>query len=78
MKDRTINIHITNKLSSELILGTDFLRENGAMINVRDNSVTFLPEGMASIAHCDKPSVGVDMVGMVWLLGSLVPSSGPR
>ena len=55
MKDKPINIHITNNLSSELILGTDFLKENGAVINVRDNSVTFLPEGMAAIAKCDKP-----------------------
>ena len=28
---------------------------NGAVINVRENAVTFLPEGMAAIAKCDKP-----------------------
>ena len=55
MKDKPINIHVTEKLSSELILGTDFLKENGAIINVRDNTVAFLPEGMAAIAKCDKP-----------------------
>ena len=55
MKDKPINIHVTEKLSSELILGTDFLKENGAIINVRDNTVAFLPEGMAAIATCDKP-----------------------
>ena len=36
-------------------MGTDFLKTNGAIINVRDNSVTFMPEGMAAIAQCDKP-----------------------
>ena len=55
IKNKPINIHVANKLSSELILGTDFLKVNGAIINVRDNSVTFLPEGMAAIAKCDKP-----------------------
>ena len=55
LRDKPIDIHVTKKLSSELILGTDFLKVNGAIINVRDNSVTFLPEGMAAIAKCDKP-----------------------
>ena len=55
MKNKSINIHVTNKLSSELILGTDFLKANGAVINVGENSVTFLPEGMAAIAKCYKP-----------------------
>ena len=41
MKDKSINIHVTKKLSSELILGTDFLKEYGAIINVRDNTVDF-------------------------------------
>ena len=57
MKDKQINIHVTNNLSSELILGTDFLKENGAVINLRDNSVTFLPEGMAALAGCNKPII---------------------
>ena len=55
LRDKPINIQVTKKLSSELILGTDFLKVNRAIINVRDNSVTFLPEGMAAIAKCDKP-----------------------
>ena len=55
LRDKPINIHVTKKLSSELILGTDFLKVNGAIINVRDNSVTFLPKEMAAIAKCDKP-----------------------
>ena len=49
-RNKPINIHVTKKLSLELILSTDFLKFNGAIINVRDNSVTFLPEGMAAIA----------------------------
>ena len=55
LRDKPIHIHVTKRLSSELILGTDFLKVNGAIINVRDNSVTFMPEGMAAIAQCDKP-----------------------
>ena len=43
LRDKPIDIHVTKRLSSELILGTDFLKVNGAIINVRDNSVTFMP-----------------------------------
>ena len=57
MRNKSINIHVTNKLSSELILGTNFLKENCVIINVRDNSVTFLPEGMAAMAKCNKPII---------------------
>ena len=55
MKDKPINIHVTKGVSSQLILGTDFLKENGAIINVRDNTVAFLSEDMATIAKCSKP-----------------------
>ena len=55
MKTKQIRIHVTNNLSSGLILGTDFLRESGAVINLRDNSVTFLPEEMAAIARYVEP-----------------------
>jgi hypothetical protein len=57
VRDRMINIHIAEKLSSELILGTDFLKQNGAIINVRDNSVVFLPNHMAAIGVCQKPII---------------------
>ena len=57
VKDKPINIHVTKNLLSELILGTDFLKENGAIINVRDNTVAFLPEGMAALAKCGKPII---------------------
>ena len=48
---KQIRVHIINNLSSELILGNDFLRENGAVINLRDNSVTFSPKGTTAIAR---------------------------
>jgi hypothetical protein len=57
VRDRMINIHIAEKLSSELILGTDILKENGAIINVRNNSVVFLPNHMAAIGVCQKPII---------------------
>ena len=49
LREKPIDIHVTKRLSSELILGT------GAIIKVRDNSVMFMPKGMAAIAQCDKP-----------------------
>ena len=57
IRNRMINIHIAEKLSSELILGTDFLKENGAIINVRNNSVAFLPNHMEAIGICQKPII---------------------
>ena len=36
-------------------MGTDFLKENGAIINIRDNTVAFPPEDMAALAKCKKP-----------------------
>ena len=35
---------MTNNLSSELILGTDFLGEHGAFVDIRSNNAIFLPE----------------------------------
>jgi hypothetical protein len=57
VRNKKVNIHIAERLSSELILGTDFLRENGAIINVRDNKVIFLPNRMAAIGACKKPII---------------------
>ena len=52
--DKQINIHITNNLSSELILGNDFLKESGTAINLRNN--TFIPpEGKEVIARRINP-----------------------
>ena len=33
--NKPINIHMTENLSSELILGTDFLRDHGAIVSMR-------------------------------------------
>ena len=55
LRNKHINIHVTQGVSSELILGTDFLKENGAIINIRDNTVAFLDQEMERIAKCKKP-----------------------
>ena len=50
-RTKQIRIHVINNLSSELILGNDFLKENGAVINPRDNSVIFSPKRTTAIAR---------------------------
>ena len=65
IKDRPINIHIRESLSSELILGTDFLKENGAIIKVRENTVAFLPDRMAAIGKCNKPILKEAVVSLL-------------
>ena len=39
--NKTINIHMQDNLSSELVLGTDFLADHGAVIDVRSNKIIF-------------------------------------
>ena len=41
--DKPINIHMTTNLSSELILGTYFLSDHGAIIDIKSNNAIFLP-----------------------------------
>ena len=48
---KQIVVHVINNLSSELILGNDFLKENGAVINLADNSVIFPPKRTTAIAR---------------------------
>ena len=55
--DRPINIHMQNNLSSELIIGTDFLRDNGAVIDVRNNNAIFLPDKYFAVSLSKKPIV---------------------
>ena len=55
--DKNINIHMTSNLSSELILGTDFLRDHGAIIDVRTNNAIFLPDKYFAVSLCKKPIV---------------------
>ena len=57
MNDKPINIHMQNNLSSELIIGTDFLRENGAIIDIRTNNAIFLPDNYFAVSLSKKPIV---------------------
>ena len=55
--EQQINIHMTNNLSSELILGTDFLSSHGAIIDVKSNSTIFLPNNYFPVSLCQKPII---------------------
>ena len=55
--DKNINIHMQNNLSSELVLGADFLAENGAVINFRENNVIFVPNELFPVSLSQKPIV---------------------
>ena len=55
--DKPIKIHMTKNLSSELILGTDFLRDHGAIIDVRTNNAIFLPDKYFAVSLCQKPII---------------------
>ena len=57
IKNEHINIHMTDNLSSELILGTDFLRDHGAIIDVKSNNTIFLPNEYFPVSLCQKPIV---------------------
>ena len=52
-----INIHIQDNLSSELVLGKDFLANNGAVIDMRTNNVIFLPKELHPISLSTKSIV---------------------
>ena len=52
--DKQISIHITNNLPSELILGTDFLKGSGAVINLIHNRL-MPPEEKEAIARHINP-----------------------
>ena len=55
--NKTINIHMQDNLSSELVLGTDFLADHGAVIDVRSNKVIFLPTELFPVSLSKKPIV---------------------
>ena len=57
LTNRPINIHMQNNLSSELVLGTDFLKNNGAIIDFKSNKAIFLPEELFAISLSQKPIV---------------------
>ena len=52
-----IKIHMQNNLSSELVLGADFLKKHGAVINMKDNSAIFMPEEYHPVSLSKKPIV---------------------
>ena len=39
--NKKINMHMQDNLSSKLVLGTDFLADHGAVIDVRSNEIIF-------------------------------------
>jgi hypothetical protein len=57
LKNRQINIHMQNNLSSELVLGTDFLKDNGAIIDFKSNNAIFLPDELFAVSLSQKPIV---------------------
>jgi hypothetical protein len=55
--NKPINIHMTTNLSSELILGTDFLSDHGAIIDIKSNNAIFLPDKYFAVSLSQKPIV---------------------
>ena len=55
--NKKINIHMQDNLSSELVLGTDFLADHGAVIDVRSNNVIFLPNELFPVSLSQKPII---------------------
>ena len=51
----TIKLHITDNLSSEILLGCDSLAALGALIDFRTKEVIFSPEAAAAIRHSQHP-----------------------
>ena len=57
IENEKIDIHMTHNLSSQLILGTDFLQHHGAIIDVKSNNTIFLPNEYFPVSLCQKPIV---------------------
>ena len=57
LRDKPINIHMQPNLSSELVLGTDFLSEHGAIIDIKSNNAIFLPNNLFPVSLSQKPIV---------------------
>ena len=49
----------------ELILGTDFLSNNGAIINLQTNRVAFMPNDVATVGSCKKPIIAEAITSLV-------------
>jgi hypothetical protein len=65
LKNKSIDIHMASGLSSELILGTDFLSTHGAIMHLTTNKVIFLPEEFTSVGLSQKPIVAKAMASLV-------------
>ena len=57
ISDSNINVHVSDSLSSELLLGQDWLSSNGAVIRCADNSVFFCPKEAAALALSENPLI---------------------
>ena len=57
IKNRQINIHMQTNLSSKMVLDTDFLKNNGAIVDFKSNKIVFLPKNLQAISSSQKPIV---------------------
>ena len=55
VRNATAFLHATENLSSQLLLGCDFLMNNGAVIDVKSKTVTFYPEEAQAIHATNHP-----------------------
>ena len=55
VNEASANLHLTNRCSSEVILGMDFLSEYGAVICARTGRVQFFPDDQKKVAASLKP-----------------------
>ena len=55
--DKTVDIHMTENLSSELILGSDFLGNHGGIVSMKSNKVIFLLDEFFVVTLHQKPIV---------------------
>ena len=55
--NQPINIHMQNNLSSELVLGADFLKRHGAIIDMKSNNAIFMPNEYHPVSLSQKPIV---------------------
>ena len=57
INNQPIKIHMQNNLSSELVLGADFLKKHGAIIDMKSNNAIFMPNEYHPVSLSQKPIV---------------------
>ena len=62
--NKPIDIHMTPSLSSELILGTDFLSTYGAIMHMASNKIIFMPEELTALGLSQKPIISEAIASM--------------